>query len=206
MNLTERAILSFNLGSSGLTREHCEGRHRFITGKSGAAKWVEAHKQLELSLATAAATAKDQVQRSQVALEEDVRAALKDGIISEGEQEVLEQKKDMLKAAKQIYAMLKSAKELNSAAWLDAKKAIVMRRQMEAKQRQHASMFNNVVSEFELELSLEGHNQDKVMRGAFLKIKNSKRIFTRSEFLKLLLLINIILPCLLLIWTISALI
>jgi hypothetical protein len=65
-------------------------------------------------------------------------------------------------------------------------------------------MFNNVVSGFELELSLEGQNQHKVMREAFLQIKNSKRIFTRAEFLKLLLIINFILPCLLLIWTISA--
>lgn len=187
--LTERAILSINLVSPGLTREHCEGRHR-ITGKSGAAKWVEAHKQLELSLAAAAATAKDQLQRSQVGLEEDVRAALKDGIISEEEQEVLEQKKDMLKAAKQIYAMLKSAKELNSAAWLDAKKATVMRKQVDEKQRQQVSSFNNVVSEFEHELSQEEQNQDKVML-RFCKFKTasaclleriSSKFFSLSTF------------------------
>jgi hypothetical protein len=153
------------LRGPGLKREHCEGRHRKPVTKfnttAEACKLFDEKQQL--SIAAAAAHAKDQVDHARAALEEDVQAALEDGIITQEEQEVLEQKQAVLKAAEQMHAMLDGAKQIHTEAARDAEKALSNFQQVKTKKHEHALELNGIISEFEHRKAQEEETQEKVI-------------------------------------------
>ena len=78
-----------------------------------------------------------------------MQAALEDGIITEEEQEVLNQKQVILKAAEQMHALLDGAKNLHAEAAKDAKTALSSFERVKAKKDEDALELNTIISEFE---------------------------------------------------------
>ena len=156
----------------GLTNEHCEGRHRSVDTNVDATAgannlfdetYTKFDEKLKPWITAAAANARDLVENAEAALEEEVRAAVEDGIVTEEEQEVLDQKKAILISVQQMHAMLDGAMQLHTAVAQDAKKARSNKQQMETNNHRRVLELNDMVSEFEHEKAQEEQIQGQVL-------------------------------------------